>query len=513
MEARVNAGGQLGRVPQPQPATVAETQWWGSWGSSIETVPVQVKPSQMEATIDIVEDRKQAEEQAAVVHLWRQLSTLSGAESLQNMLWQGYLNNLVRSALGLVAAEVWTDVDQSAGVLLSRKAYYIDPVFDSVPLDVATRAMGSNVPHCAPGVGLAGVLWQSASRNGEALSWTPLANIVKDEDIPDDKRTTALAATFDLVAAMYLDPSASREVAGHVDGGLLILYARSSAQQQLAHPSNVAFLAANAILGSTMLGSTQAAEKLAVVKKNRNSAWAKVRTLLRSGLFLHAVRAEAARLESGESKIAPEPSKKYSVFDAWCTWLVGYLRKWRGAPGSKAPMIKPIRSLASVRTFAWTGVGVFLTLLTLSALNQYAVHVSEGQYYLMLGSFGALMALQYGAPNSPLAQPRNVIGGTTLASSISILVYYLSGPEHLGVLPKWVSVALAPALAIAMCQRVNLLHPPAGAAALIFVGGDGLNGLGWMYLLFPLLLGNLVCIFMSMVINNAAKDRQYPVFW
>lgn len=199
----MNAGGQLGRVPQPQPATVAETQWWGSWGSSIETVPVQVKPSQMEATIDIVEDRTQAEEQAAVVHLWRQLSTLSGAESLQNMLWQGYLNNLVRSALGLVAAEVWTDVDQSAGVLLSRKAYYIDPVFDSVPLDVATRAMGSNVPHCAPGVGLAGVLWQSASRNGEALSWTPLANIVKDEDIPDDKRTTALAATFDLVAAMY----------------------------------------------------------------------------------------------------------------------------------------------------------------------------------------------------------------------------------------------------------------------------------------------------------------------
>ena len=38
------------------------------------------------------------------------------------------------------------------------------------------------------------------------------------------------------------------------------------------------------------------------------------------------------------------------------------------------------------------------------------------------------MALQFGAPNSPLAQPRNAFLGCTVASGVSILTYISAGP-------------------------------------------------------------------------------------
>ena len=53
------------------------------------------------------------------------------------------------------------------------------------------------------------------------------------------------------------------------------------------------------------------------------------------------------------------------------------------------------------KTCAYTFFGTALTLLCLSALSLLTVDESDGRYFLMLGSFGALMALLFGAPNSP----------------------------------------------------------------------------------------------------------------
>ena len=188
---------------------------------------------------------------------------------------------------------------------------------------------------------------------------------------------------------------------------------------------------------------------------------------------------------------------------------------------------------------AWTWFGVTCTLLVLSALNECITHLTDGEYFLMLGSFGALMALHFGAPNSPLAQPRNVIFSNLVAAGIAVVIYYLSGPEFLGVrlspaslqhpcllsspphpidcaqiIPQWVAVAITPATAIAVNQRMGVLHPPAGAASLIFVSaGKRITDLGWMYLIMPLLVGNIICCIMASLINNISKTRQYPVFF
>ena len=475
--------------------------------------------SEKEVFVDIKEDT--AAPGADVVKLLTMLSQTSGNNNLEGTLWQAYLNNTVRCAYGLVAAEVWTDIDRGAGVLLQRKAYYVDPVYER--LDEAISTVGRTPKPCAPGVGLAGVMWGKSFRQGETFAWTSLQELVKDEDTPDDPRTQAIAKCFDLVTAIYLDPASGREAGylsadAHVDGGLLLLYARSSAAQLLAHPANTAFISVAGALGGTLLASSYATEKLNAAKRNRAGAWKKVRMMLRSGVFLQQVKEEAAKLDAGESQIKEQLTPAQLAWKARkeeaLLWMVGYANKWRGVKNSKAPPVKGLRVVAAWRTCAWTFIGVFLTLLALSASNAFVSHISDGQYFLMLGSFGALMALQYGAPNSPLAQPRNALGGCSIAAGTAILVYYLSGPDFAAILPKSVAVALAPAISISLCQRVNLLHPPAGAAALIFVGGGAkITDLGWVYMFMPLMLGNIICCIMAMLINNLAKDRQYPVFW
>ena len=123
------------------------------------------------------------------------------------------------------------------------------------------------------------------------------------------------------------------------------------------------------------------------------------------------------------------------------------------------------------------------------------------------------MALLFGAPNSPVAQPRNAVFGCLIAATIAVCFGYL-GPTHADVVPQWALVALAPATAIAVNQRMGMLHPPAGAAALIFVSaGERITDLGWTYLLLPLLVGNVYCCGMAMLINNISLARRYPVFY
>ena len=157
---------------------------------------------------------------------------------------------------------------------------------------------------------------------------------------------------------------------------------------------------------------------------------------------------------------------------------------------------------------------MFLTVLALSALNEGIERWSGDKYGAMLGSFGALVTLLFGAPKSPLTQPRNAIFGNVVAASTSVLTFYLSGPQFLDVLLPWIAVALAVATAIAVTQRLNILHPPAGAAALIFsTAGPAITDLGWTYLVFPLLCGTVLCLVMAAAFNNCFQSRRFPIYY
>jgi len=127
---------------------------------------------------------------------------------------------------------------------------------------------------------------------------------------------------------------------------------------------------------------------------------------------------------------------------------------------------------------------------------------------MIIGSFGASAVLIYGAIRSPLAQPRNLIGGHVFSAVIGVAAF-----QFLGQIP-WLAAAMAVSTAIAFMHLTKTLHPPGGATALIAViGGDAVHNLGYLYALVPAGSGALVMLIIALVINNMAPNRRYPEFW
>lgn len=127
---------------------------------------------------------------------------------------------------------------------------------------------------------------------------------------------------------------------------------------------------------------------------------------------------------------------------------------------------------------------------------------------MLIGSFGASAVLLYGAPKSPLAQPRNLLGGHFLSALFGVAMR-LSLPG-----PTWLACALAVAGAIALMHATGTLHPPGGATALIAVtGGAKISSLGFLYAFVPALSGAMLMLLVALAVNNLAPGRRYPQYW
>jgi len=154
----------------------------------------------------------------------------------------------------------------------------------------------------------------------------------------------------------------------------------------------------------------------------------------------------------------------------------------------------------------WSWIGAFLGIGFVSFVN---IHIFEKIDLLMIiGSFGASAVLIYGAIKSPLAQPRNLIGGHVLSAVVGVASYQMFHAH------MWLAAAVAVATAIAVMHATKTLHPPGGATALIAViGGDKIHDLGYLYALFPAGGGALIMLIIALLVNNIPKNRRYPEFW
>ena len=76
----------------------------------------------------------------------------------------------------------------------------------------------------------------------------------------------------------------------------------------------------------------------------------------------------------------------------------------------------------------WSWIGSFTGIIVVAYLN-YAI-VDKTDLVMIIGSFGASAVLIYGAVRSPLAQPRNLIGGHLISAVIGVTAYKLL-PAHL----------------------------------------------------------------------------------
>ena len=165
-----------------------------------------------------------------------------------------------------------------------------------------------------------------------------------------------------------------------------------------------------------------------------------------------------------------------------------YLIKMRGR--GKSPLKVNAKDII-------TGIiGGFITIFFLGLLTSFT------STPWLIASFGASCVLAFGLWNSPLSQPRNIIGGHFISTLIGLVVYHIFGNE------PW-SLAMGVGLAIGLMMLTKTTHPPAGADPIIVIFG----AYPWGSLFTPVLTGSIVIVLIALLINNLRSDREYPVFW
>lgn len=160
-------------------------------------------------------------------------------------------------------------------------------------------------------------------------------------------------------------------------------------------------------------------------------------------------------------------------------------------------------TLVDYKEHFWSFLGAFFGIGIIAFLQSQ--YLFEQENIFLIGSFGASSVLIYGAIQSPLAQPRNLIGGHVISAIIGVAVFKIV-PDII-----WISAPLAVALSIVAMQYTKTLHPPGGATALIAVSSTGkIPELGFCYVLSPVFSGCLILLVVALVFNNLTKNRNYP---
>ncbi|MCE6991923.1 HPP family protein [Dyadobacter sp. CY323] len=160
-------------------------------------------------------------------------------------------------------------------------------------------------------------------------------------------------------------------------------------------------------------------------------------------------------------------------------------------------------TLVDFKDHFWTFLGSFAGIALIGFLNNN--QFSETDSVFLIGSFGASSVLIYGIVNSPLAQPRNLIGGHLICAIVGVTVHKIFPGEI------WLASAFAVSLSIVFMQITKTLHPPGGATALIAnIGSEKITSLGYLYVISPVLTGVLILLVVALVVNNMSKNRHYP---
>ena len=141
------------------------------------------------------------------------------------------------------------------------------------------------------------------------------------------------------------------------------------------------------------------------------------------------------------------------------------------------------------------GIFSFVTILILTFLTY------KTPYGLFLiASFGSTMVLLYGFPESPFAQPKNVILGHFLTSLIGIIFLNFVS------LPIFINIPIAVGFGVMFMILLKVTHPPAGGNPIIVIIGS----VSYDYLLSPVILGSIIVVIFGVVINKLLLKKKYP---
>jgi CBS-domain-containing membrane protein len=123
---------------------------------------------------------------------------------------------------------------------------------------------------------------------------------------------------------------------------------------------------------------------------------------------------------------------------------------------------------------------------------------------LLLGSFAPSALIVFAYPDSPFAQPRNVVLGHLIGSASGLAAAHLL-PGH-----GW-AAALAVGVAIGLMKAARAVHPPACSNPLIV--GALLAPAPWSFLLFPTLAGAAAIVAAGLLYHNLRRPAPWPRYW
>jgi len=138
--------------------------------------------------------------------------------------------------------------------------------------------------------------------------------------------------------------------------------------------------------------------------------------------------------------------------------------------------------------------------LIIGVLAFLSLETSTG-FWLMI-SFGATSLITFVLYDKEFAQPGNIFFGHLLGIVVGILFN-----EFVGM--TVISLALAVGTTVTLMIYFKIVHPPAAANPLIALFAD----VSVEYIIFPVIMGSLVIIFLSVIINKYILKRNYPIRW
>ncbi len=122
-------------------------------------------------------------------------------------------------------------------------------------------------------------------------------------------------------------------------------------------------------------------------------------------------------------------------------------------------------------------------------------------FWLMF-SFGSTTLIVMVFYKSEFAQPRNIFFGHLLGITVGILFN-----EFIGI--SFITLGLAVGLTVTLMIYFKVIHPPAASNPLIALFAD----VSVDYIIFPVTVGSIVIIFLSVIINKYILKSNYPKQW
>lgn len=175
-----------------------------------------------------------------------------------------------------------------------------------------------------------------------------------------------------------------------------------------------------------------------------------------------------------------------------------YFQKMRGG-GQSPPRV-------GVSEIFWSWLGALIGIGVVTGLDAAVFRGYE--LVLLIGPVGASAVLVFGAIRSPLAQPRNLIGGHMISATVGVIAGKLVGDNIV------IASSVAVSTSIALMHLTKTLHPPGGATALIaIIGGEKIRAMGFLYVIFPAGLSSLILLIVAVLFNNMIETRKYPDHW